>query len=96
MLKLVLLVPRFWCARSVLLAHRIAELNDELLRDYCILRSNITAFTSDTAANQKKAIHLMGVPWLACSNHVLELSTGVVAKHPEVKEVNYVPSLDIS
>ena len=85
-----MLVPRFWCKRPGLCAHRIAELNGELFREFCIHTSNITAFTTDTAANQKKAIRLMGVPWLAYSNHVLELSTGVVVKHAAVKEVKNV------
>lgn len=65
----------------------IAKLNLDLLQEYSVGVENVTCFTSDTAANQKKAVKEMNVPWLACSCHVFELSSKVVLKVPEIAKV---------
>lgn len=58
-----------------------------MLDEYDIDKSQVTCFTTDTAANQKKAIRLLGVPWQACANHVFELSFKAVADFETVKPV---------
>lgn len=58
-----------------------------MLDEYAIDKSMVTCFTTDTAANLKKAIRLLRVPWQACANHVFELSFGVVASHANIKGV---------
>lgn len=71
-------------------ARSISKLNLEILSEYDIDPRDVTVFTSDTAANQKLAVKLMGVEWLACSCHVFELSSKVVLKQQGVAKVNEI------
>lgn len=68
----------------------ICKLNLKILEECGIDIENVTAFTSDTAANQKKAVRLMMVPWVPCTCHVYELSSAMVLTIPAVAEVRKV------
>lgn len=65
----------------------ISKLNLGILEEYDIDPSDVTAFTSDTAANQKVAVRKMGVPWLACTCHVFQLTSAVVMKVAAIAKV---------
>lgn len=58
------------------------------MASYDILETNVTAVTTDTAANQKNAImQQTNMEWLPCICHVLELVMGVLmTRFKEVKD----------